>query len=56
MKWTIFLLLSLTLLSCSVRKATISHSNSDCDTIYITPNHYHILKEYKCVWLDSTKR
>jgi hypothetical protein len=57
MKYIIITLLSVVLFSCKTQKSTCdAYSINKVDTTYITPNHYHIESEYKCVWLDTAVR
>jgi hypothetical protein len=57
MKYIIITLLSVVLFSCKTQKSTCdAYSINKVDTTYITPHHYHIETEYKCVWLDTAVR
>lgn len=58
MKYIIFSILTIMLFSCKTQKAGCDaySINNRVDTIYITPNHYHIESQYKCVWIDTTTR
>jgi hypothetical protein len=57
MKYIIITLLSVFLFSCKTQKTTCdAYSVNQIDTTFITPNHYHIESEYKCVWLDTAVR
>ena len=57
MKYILITLLSVFLFSCKTQKTTCdAYSINKVDTTYITPNHYHIESEYKCVWLDTAVR
>jgi hypothetical protein len=54
MKYILIALLSVVLFSCKTQKSTCdAYSMNQSDTTFITPNHYHIESEYKCVWLDT---
>jgi len=57
MKYIFIILLSVVLFSCKTQKtACDAYSVNQSDTTFITPNHYHIESEYKCVWLDTAVR
>jgi len=57
MKYILFVFLSIVLFSCKTQKtACDAYSVNQSDTTFITPNHYHIESEYKCVWLDTAVR
>ena len=56
MKYIFITLLSVFLFSCKTKKSACdAYSVNQSDTTFITPNHYHIESELKCVWVDKIK-
>ena len=58
MKYIVLLGLSFILFSCKTQKSGCDaySKTQKSDTTYITSNHYHIESQYKCVWVDTTKK